>query len=771
MANCCRTRCSCVITAGTGITVSGNGSEATPYVINADPTIVQVEDTNTVDMTVAGAGTAGNPYRIKGDVKLDATPPAGGTNLIGSGPEGLYVECAQVRTCFSAGNGAAYNPATGVITARLSSTAGNTTVFGPDGGLLTPSSGQLTVADTPSTDLTLTGAGTTASPYVLKSDVILDPTPPGGGVNLIKSNADGLYLECAQVRGCIVPGHGVDYNPTTGVIDAQISTAAGNTLALGPDDGLLVPASGQLTVVDTPSIDETLTGTGTAANPYVLTSAVKLNPTPPGGGANLITPSPTGLFLECAQVRTCFSAGNGASYNAATGVIGARLSTDPGNSAVFGGDGGIYAPTSGGGGGTIVQAGDTTTIDTTVAGAGTVGSPYIVSSSVILDPTPPAGGTNLIGTGPEGLYVQCAGVRTCFSAGPGASYNPATGVIGARLSTDAGNTTVFGTDGGLYSPPGGGSPTVLQAGDTTTIDTTIAGAGTVGSPYVVSSSVILDPTPPAGGANLIGTGPEGLFLECANVRTCFSAGNGASFTPASGLIAARISTDAGNTVTFGTDGGLKVLPAPLVTGCGLDGAGTVADPLIAVTEGGELAWPWPCDVAAESTLHCDPATGKLWTPPDHYSAEDHIYVEHFVGGVLDPIGPTGGWTIIDPGAIQQFNIPPFFIGNQCRPWGYIASNSGTWDIEYTDDAIFEIGLVVIQDGNPAEVRPLFGQLAPLGAPAHVRGNGTANEALWNIPANTAGDILFFPAINVTQGSVVINSWISDATIITTTNTP
>ncbi|MEV3931213.1 hypothetical protein [Streptomyces sp. NPDC049944] len=152
MATCCRTRCSCIINAGDNVTVTGNGSEATPYVISADDVIVNPLDTNTIDMNVTGDGLAGNPYVVSGNVKLDATPPGGGTNLINSNADGLYLECAQVRTCVSAGDGLDYNPATGEFDVQISGQAGNAVTFGPDGGVYAPSSGQVTVQDSPLSD-------------------------------------------------------------------------------------------------------------------------------------------------------------------------------------------------------------------------------------------------------------------------------------------------------------------------------------------------------------------------------------------------------------------------------------------------------------------------------------------------------------------------------------------------------------------------------------------------------------------------------------------
>ncbi|WP_030236770.1 hypothetical protein [Streptomyces sp. NRRL S-350] len=755
---------------GNVTTIGGDGG-----IYTASSGQLSVVDTSTVDHTLTGTGTAANPYVLSSTVKLNPTPPGGGTNLIQTSATGLYLECAQVRTCLSEGPGIDYDPVTGVIKAQISTQPGNTTSIGPDGGILTPVSGQVTVQDTSTVDMTLTGTGTAASPYVVSSVVKLEPAPPGGGTNLIKTGANGLYLECAQVRTCISEGPGIDYDPATGVIKAQISTQAGNVTSIGPDGGIYTSSSGQLTVQDTSTVDHTLTGTGTAASPYVLSSVVKLDPTPPGGGTNLIKAGANGLYLECAQVRTCISEGPGIDYDPATGVIKAQLSADGGNSLTFGTDGGLWAPVGGGGGGTIVQILDTSSVDMAITGTGAAGDPYVIKSDVRLDPTPPGGGTNLIKLNSDGLYLECAQVRTCISEGPGIDYDPATGVIKAQISTDAGNTTVIGTDGGLYTPAsGGGGSTVVTAGDTPTVDNTVTGAGTAASPYVVSSVVKLDPAPPGGGTNLIKAGANGLYLECAQVRTCISEGPGIDYDPATGVIKAQISTDAGNQTKIGTDGGLfSPAAAALVTGCGLDGVGTAADPLVVVPEAGQEAWSatWTCDAPTHSTLKCDPTTGKLWTPPEHYSAEDHIYVDHFTGGFLTPIGPSGGWRLVDAGANQQFNLPANFVGNDCRTYGYVVGNTGNFDIEYTTGSVFDVGLVVVQDGN-VSVRPLWGELSSAPNGRRIRRNGNVYVTNWNIPAGTPSSIAIYPAVNVTSGQITrINQWTSDAFIIYTTNTP
>lgn len=85
---------------------------------------------------------------------------------------------------------------------------------------------------------TVTGTGSTTNPYVVSAGT-----------------------DCATVRTCLSAGPGVKYDPSTGVIGADVSAAPGNNLIID-SDGLYVPA-GAATV----STGCGLTGDGSASNP------------------------------------------------------------------------------------------------------------------------------------------------------------------------------------------------------------------------------------------------------------------------------------------------------------------------------------------------------------------------------------------------------------------------------------------------------------------------------------------------------------------------
>lgn len=124
---CANDTCNCLVEAGDGITVTGNGQTGSPYVVSADPTdAITVSDTNSVDMTKSG-------NNIRADVIRDPSP----TNILTIGPNGVGVECEAVQDCvgaaMNAGCGLTYDDATNTASAEISPTAGNTIVCLPDG--------------------------------------------------------------------------------------------------------------------------------------------------------------------------------------------------------------------------------------------------------------------------------------------------------------------------------------------------------------------------------------------------------------------------------------------------------------------------------------------------------------------------------------------------------------------------------------------------------------------------------------------------------------
>ncbi|MFF5968275.1 hypothetical protein ACFY64_32035 [Streptomyces collinus] len=249
-----------------------------------------------------------------------------------------------------------------------------------------------------------------------------------------------------------------------------------------------------------------------------------------------------------------------------------------------------------------------------LTGDGTTGAP--LTATPVIDPAP----GNALSCGPDGLLVtpgavSCDDVRPCLSAGDGIAYDNTTGIISARPSTDAGNTLGFGTDGGLLVPAPADT-TALEAADTTTVDSTVSGTGSVGDPFVVSAAVILDAAPPGGGTNLINSGPDGLYLECEQVRGCLTAGAGITYDDTTGTIAADDTVvQAGTGVTVTGTGSpadpYEVSAVPPETGCGLTGDGSTGTPLAASV----AAWPYPCDIDAQAGgVYCD-SNGELRSEP------------------------------------------------------------------------------------------------------------------------------------------------------------
>jgi hypothetical protein len=198
---------------------------------------------------------------------------------------------------------------TGVVVSG-SGTAGNPYI-------ISANTGSLTIADSPTVDLTLTGDGSPGTPYELSADVILDPS----GDNLLIATAQGLLLDCAAI------------------------TAGCGITAYSFNDGA--------------TIDFTAAG----AN---VTAEVKID----NGTAQLLTATASGLRVLTSSVRGAFSASNGVAYNSATGAFSAQLSADANNAVVLGSDGGLYVAGSG-----IAATGVQIVRRITATGAGTWTNP------------------------------------------------------------------------------------------------------------------------------------------------------------------------------------------------------------------------------------------------------------------------------------------------------------------------------------------------------------------------------------------------------------
>lgn len=185
-------------------------------------------------------------------------------------------------------------------------------------------------------------------------------------------------------------------------------------------------------------------------------------------------------------------------------------------------------------------------------------------------------------------------MRACISAGDGIDYDPATGVITADLSGDAGNALIIGGDGGLYAPSsgGGGGLTAVTSADSNCID--FAGLGTAGSP--LTASPIVDPV-------------------AGNLMSCTATG----------------------------------MRATLAVGAGMSGNGTAGSPVAPRVS----AWPYPCDVDTFAGRVYVDGTGTLRADPRGaaFYDEDHVnlnYPDLAVPTGFDNIIETRPFTVTNP---------------------------------------------------------------------------------------------------------------------------
>lgn len=370
-------------------------------------------------------------------------------------------------------------------------------------------------------------------------------------------------------------------------------------------------------MVDSPTIDLTLTGSGTAVDPFSLTAAAAISAT----AGNVLTSDGTGLLVTCESIQDCVGGafGNGLVYDDAANAMRAKLSTDGGNSAVFGGDGGIFVPAAAASG--VVTVLDTPTVDLTLTGNGSVGTPYVVSAAVKVSPA--AG--NLVTSDANGLLLTCESVQDCVgnAFGNGLVYDDAGNAYRARLSTDAGNSLSFGTDNGIFAPTGGGATVVTQ--NTNCISMAGNGAG-----VPLSASPIVDPL----AANLLSCTATGLraVLTTANSNCVTLTGTGAAGSP---LTAAPVIDPVVGNLLSCTATGLRAIATPIVSGpCGVQGLGTAASPLTAKVG----VWAWPCADTEGEEVYCRASDGRLIVDPPTLTFHDQAFTTSTFANLAVPAG-------------------------------------------------------------------------------------------------------------------------------------
>lgn len=162
---------------------------------------------------------------------------------------------------------------------------------------------------------------------------------------------------------------------------------------------------------------------------------------------------------------------------------------------------------------------------------------------------------------------------------------------------------------------------------------TIGGSGSNANPFTISAET-----------------------NCQEVRGCLSGGDGIDYDPATGVIGADISTQAGNNLAVGPDGGLWVPTAgsTVATGCGLSGDGSGSAPLEVSTG----TWPYPCDIDTYGGVVACDSNGVLRSEPRGKISFTSYFENRDYN---DPPVPAAQNTVIDSFTVNVTNP------DTCRP--------------------------------------------------------------------------------------------------------
>lgn len=337
-------------------------------------------------------------------------------------------------------------------------------------------------------NITVSGAGSLASPYIITADT----------ATLAELDTTSVDMHVTAGPNYIVSA------------DVIVSPTAGNSL-VSTASGLFVP---------TPVIPTFSNGNGIAP---IVGGVIQACLSTDAG--NEITFGADGCLYAPTPTAVVFTNGNGIAPIVG-GVIAACLSTDAGNALTFGADGCLFTPSSAGTP-TTISALDTATFDSVVTG----GPAYVISGNVKLSTT--AG--NILTADGTGLLLTCADILTCA---PGVTVTDTNSV---NLTLAAQNVSADV----ILDPVATNILTIGAAGLLVDLTTGcgLSGNGTAASPLIVPSvawpfacaetngvDVYCDP-----GTGMLVTDPEkfqvdqmvaGPFVSVADINTVSAPGGG-----------------------------------------------------------------------------------------------------------------------------------------------------------------------------------------------------------------------------------------------------
>ena len=376
------------VNAGNNITITGNGTTATPYIINT-PNAVIPNGSETIvnpgnNITITGNGTTATPYIIN---TPNAVIPNGSETIVNPGNNITITGNGTTATPYiiNAADGAVadgtetiVNPGTNITITGEGSNADPYIINAADGAV---ADGTETIVN-PGTNITITGEGSNVDPYIINvvgignnaEDITFNPTGNTTS-NQVQLALEELQLEIDGIStgGTANPNDELITNFSLIGTELNISEGANVPLPIDLDltfatDTELANIDGSETIVNgSPTVG--VAGTGTAGDPYVLTATASDGSETIVNGSATVTVTGTGTAGN-PYVLTSLDTSNGSETvvngSPTVGVAGTGTAGDPY----------VLTATAADGSETIVNGSATVT----VTGAGTTGNPYVLTS-------------------------------------------------------------------------------------------------------------------------------------------------------------------------------------------------------------------------------------------------------------------------------------------------------------------------------------------------------------------------------------------------------